>query len=355
MTAILTIEGLTKTYWLRSGMFGPNRSLEALADVNLTVQAGETLAVVGESGCGKTTLARCVSRAQRPTSGRIAYSPPDGRAPVDLASLSERALRPWRKDIRMVFQDPYASLNPTMTVFDIVAEPLRVHRVCRGGELEDRVAWALDRIGIGHEALGRYPHAFSGGQRQRIGIARALVLEPSLVIADEAVSALDVSIQAQILNLLQDLKGEFGLTYLFISHDLGVVNYVADRIAVMYLGHLVELAPAEAVFARPRHPYTELLLDALPVPDPKRRRRARAGARGEGDRSPAGTSVGCPFRSRCRFADRRCADERPPLRPIGAEGGAVACHHADALELKGVYPARAGAFESVDRPINVAS
>ena len=236
----------------------------------------------------------------------------------------------------MIFQDPMSSLNPNMRVFDIVAEPLRIHRTAKGRDLEDRVVGTLEKVGIPAEALGRYPHAFSGGQRQRIGIARALVLDPKLVIADEAVSALDVSIQAQVLNLLEDLKGAFGLTYIFISHDLGVVNYIADRVVVMYLGHIVENAPTDRLFERPRHPYTELLLEALPVADPTRRRGRRTEVRGE---IPylGNQPKGCPFHTRCRYAQDRCRTEAPALRPINGPARLAACHFAETLNLKGAY------------------
>ena len=335
MTTLLSVENLSKVFTLSGGLFGQTRELVALNDINLTVDAGETLAIVGESGCGKTTLGRCIIKAQPVSEGKVRYHPP-GRAPVDLTTLGQREIKPWRRDIRMIFQDPMSSLNPNMRVFDIVAEPLRIHRVVRGRELEDRVIDTLAKVGIPADAVGRYPHAFSGGQRQRIGIARALVLEPKLVIADEAVSALDVSIQAQVLNLLDDLKHEFGLTYIFISHDLGVVNYIADRVAVMYLGHLVETAPTEMLFERPRHPYTEMLLEALPIADPTRRKGRRTELRGEipylGNRPQ-----GCPFHTRCRYAQDICRAEKPALRPVHGTAQSAACHFAETLDLKGAY------------------
>jgi peptide/nickel transport system ATP-binding protein len=333
VTILLSVENVSRTFTFRSGWFGPLRSLDALCDVSLSVAAGETLAVVGESGCGKTTLGRSIVQAQPVSAGKVTYRPP-GHPPVELTSLDKRGMKRWRRDIRMIFQDPMSSLNPMMRVFDIVAEPLRVHKVAAGRELEERVAGMLERVGISPDAMGRYPHAFSGGQRQRIGIARALVLDPKLVIADEAVSALDVSIQAQVLNLLEDLKSEFGLTYIFISHDLGVVNYIADRVVVMYLGHVVENAPTEALFERPHHPYTEVLLDALPLADPTRRGRRAKAVRGEipylGNRP-----TGCPFHTRCRFAEARCRTEKPALRKVGQTE--VACHFAETLDLKGAY------------------
>jgi len=335
MTRLLTVEHLSKTYTLSSGWFRPARRLDALTDINLTVEAGETLAIVGESGCGKTTLGRCIIQAQPASGGRVVYHS-RSRGDVELTALSKRQIKPWRQDIRMIFQDPMSSLNPNMRVFDIVAEPLRIHRTANGRALEDRVVTTLEKVGIPAAALGRYPHAFSGGQRQRIGIARALVLDPKLVIADEAVSALDVSIQAQVLNLLEDLKSEFGLTYIFISHDLGVVNYIADRVVVMYLGHIVESAPTDALFERPRHPYTEVLLEALPIADPTRRKGRRIELRGEipylGDRP-----TGCPFQTRCRYAQDRCRTEAPALRPMDGTTRLAACHFAETLDLKGAY------------------
>ncbi|GLQ54848.1 ABC transporter ATP-binding protein [Devosia nitrariae] len=333
MTALLSVENLSKTFTFRSGWFGPPQSLDALSDVSLSVAPGETLAIVGESGCGKTTLGRCIVKAMPVSAGKVVYRP-QGYAPVELTALDKRAMKPWRRDIRMIFQDPMSSLNPNMRVFDIVAEPLRIHKVARGRALEEKVVEVLGKVGIAPDAIGRYPHAFSGGQRQRIGIARALVLDPKLVIADEAVSALDVSIQAQVLNLLEDLKGEFGLTYIFISHDLGVVNYIADRVVVMYLGHVVEDAPTETLFERPRHPYTEVLLEALPIADPTRRNKREKAVRGEipylGNRP-----TGCPFHTRCRFAEDRCRTDKPALRKVGQ--AEVACHFAESLELKGAY------------------
>lgn len=337
MRPLLEVENLSKVFTLGGGLFGPARELVALNDVSLVVNAGETLAIVGESGCGKTTLGRCIIQAQPASAGKVVYHPEGGRH-VELTGLSKRALKPWRRDIRMIFQDPMSSLNPNMRVFDIVAEPLRIHRVARGRELEDRVYAILAKVGISPDAADRFPHAFSGGQRQRIGIARALVLEPRLVIADEAVSALDVSIQAQVLNLLDDLKGEFGLTYIFISHDLGVVNYIADRVVVMYLGHVVENAPTEMLFERPRHPYTEMLLKALPIADPTRRKGRRKELRGEipylGNRPK-----GCPFHTRCAYAQDRCRADTPALRPINGTAQLAACHFADTLDLMGAYDA----------------
>ncbi|UYN98932.1 MAG: ATP-binding cassette domain-containing protein [Devosia sp.] len=337
MSTLLSVENLDKVFTLGGGLFGKSRELVALNDISLSVEAGETLAIVGESGCGKTTLGRCIIQALKPSSGQVRYHPEGGEA-VDLVALDKKGLKRARRDIRMIFQDPMSSLNPNMRVFDIVAEPLRVHRIATGRELERRVYDVLGKVGISPDAAGRYPHAFSGGQRQRIGIARALVLDPRLVIADEAVSALDVSIQAQVLNLLDDLKEEFGLTYIFISHDLGVVNYIADRVVVMYLGHVVENAPTEALFERPRHPYTEMLLEALPIADPTRRKGRRAELKGEipylGNRPQ-----GCPFHTRCKYAEDRCRTEKPALRPVNGTAQLATCHFAETLELQGAYEA----------------
>ena len=342
MTALLSVENLSKVFHLGGGLFRQGRELVALNDINLTVEKGETLAIVGESGCGKTTLGRCIIKAQPVSSGHVYYHGEEG-GHVDLTTLGKREIKPYRRDIRMIFQDPMSSLNPNMRVFDIVAEPLRVHKLLRGKDLEARVYETLAKVGISPDAAGRYPHAFSGGQRQRIGIARALVLNPKLVIADEAVSALDVSIQAQVLNLLDDLKEEFGLTYIFISHDLGVVNYIADRVVVMYLGHVVENAPTEMLFERPRHPYTEMLLEALPIADPTRRKGRNKELKGEipylGNRPK-----GCPFHTRCKYAVDRCRAEKPELRPIQGTAQLAACHFAETLDLKGAYEAPQKAF-----------
>lgn len=336
MTTIMDVRGLSKNFTIRPQLFAQPIVLNALVDIDLNLSSGETLAIVGESGCGKTTLGRCLVRAQKPTSGEIIYSSADGET-VGMQDMSDRELRPWRKEIRMIFQDPMSSLNPHMRVFDIVAEPLRINLRLSPGELQDRVVDILGKVGLPADAMHRFPHAFSGGQRQRIGIARALVLKPRLVIADEAVSALDVSVQAQVLNLLQDIKDELGLTYIFISHDLGVVNYIADRVAVMYLGHMVELAPTEALFDRPRHPYTEMLLDALPIADPSQRSAKQNKGQGEipflGDRPS-----GCPFHTRCNYAQDRCRSEKPALRAVGDQGQSVACHFAEELELQGAFP-----------------
>jgi peptide/nickel transport system ATP-binding protein len=309
--------------------------VKAVDGVSFDVYRGETLGVVGESGCGKTTVGRTIMRVYEPTAGSITFRP-TAQTAVDLAKLkSSSDLKPYRRQIRMVFQDPHASLNPRMTVRDIIGEPLKVNGIASGKELEARVVELLRRVGLRAEYLHRYPHAFSGGERQRIGIARALALEPALVVADEAVSALDVSVQAQTLNLLRELQDEFELTYLFVAHDLSVVEHIADRVAVMYVGRVVELATTEELFAAPKHPYTEALLSAVPVPDPRSRgKRERIRLQGE-VADPANQPSGCAFHPRCHYAQDRCKVERPELRHVGG-GQYAACHFAESLELRGV-------------------
>lgn len=330
---LLAINNLKMHFPIRKGFRSRIAGyVRAVDDVNLSIQPGETLGLVGESGCGKTTVGRCIARAYTPTSGHILFHNEQGQI-VDLAQMHERALRPYRRQVRMIFQDPYASLNPRMTVLDIVSEPLKAHHVAHGQELEDRVATLLRRVGLRPEYMRRYPHAFSGGQRQRIGIARALALDPRLVIADEAVSALDVSVQAQILNLLEDLRDEFKLTYIFISHDLSVVEYIADRVAVMYVGKLVEVANTVRLFSTPKHPYTEALLSAVPKPDPRLKSQRIVL---EGDvADPAHPPSGCYFHPRCRHAQAQCHTDVPALREI-EPGHFVACHFAEDLHLQGV-------------------
>ncbi|HEC61254.1 MAG TPA: ATP-binding cassette domain-containing protein [bacterium] len=308
--------------------------VKAVDDVSLTIRAGETFALVGESGCGKTTLGRCIIRIYDPTAGAIHFVQEDGTV-VDLATVRGRSLKPYRRAIRLIFQDPYSSLNPRRKVLQIIGEPLIRYNIASGSELEDRVADLLRKVGLRPEYILRYPHAFSGGERQRIGIARALALQPRLVIADEAVSALDVSVQAQILNLLQDLQAEFNLTYLFIAHDLSVVEHIGDRVAVMYVGKLVELGSRGQIFTGPKHPYTEALMSAVPKPDP-RLRDAGARIRLEGEvADPANPPSGCYFHPRCRYSQDRCKVEEPVLRDLGQEHLA-ACHFAEQLQLKGV-------------------
>ena len=318
--------------------------VSAVNDVSFNIRPGETLSLVGESGCGKTTTGRCIVRVYSPTSGQILYQVED-EASVDLAQFDNRELRPYRREIRMIFQDPFSSLNPRLPILQIVGEPLRVNRIASGSELEDRVASLLKRVGLRPEYIRRYPHAFSGGERQRIGIARALALNPRLIVADEAVSALDVSVQAQILNLLQDLQEEFKLTYLFIAHDLSVVEHISHRVAVMYVGKIVELANAETLFANPLHPYTEALLSAVPKPDPRLRHKG-ARIRLEGEvADPSNPPSGCYFHPRCPYARDRCRDEEPAFREVGRDHW-VACHFAEELELRG--------FEAIGSSANSA-
>ena len=308
--------------------------VKAVDGVNFSIRTGETLGLVGESGCGKTTTGRSIIRAYDPTGGEILYHQPDGRT-VDLARLRSGELQPYRRDIRMIFQDPYSSLNPRMTVFQIVSDPLRVNKVASGKELEDRVAALLRRVGLRPEYMRRYPHAFSGGERQRVGIARALALNPRLVVADEAVSALDVSVRAQILNLLEDLQAEFNLTYLFVAHDLSVVEHICDRVAVMYAGKLVEMGPTEELYARPLHPYTEALLSAVPLPDPRLRDKGRRIILQGDVPDPSNPPSGCYFHPRCPYAKENCKTDGPPLREI-TPGRYAACHYAEELQLRGV-------------------
>jgi peptide/nickel transport system ATP-binding protein len=330
---LLSVEHLKMHFPIRKG-FGRKivGHVRAVDDVSFAVRAGETLGLVGESGCGKTTIGRCILRAYDPTQGAIRYQKAGGQS-VDLATLQGKELISYRRELRMIFQDPYSSLNPRMTVMDLVAEPLRIHKILAGRDVEDRVAEILRKVGLRPEYMRRYPHAFSGGQRQRIGIARALVLDPRVVVCDEPVSALDVSVQAQILNLLQDLQAEFNLTYLFISHDLSVVEYLANQVAVMYVGLLVEVATTEELFRSPKHPYTEALLSAVPKTVPQRNPK-RIILKGD-VADPANPPSGCYFHPRCPYAIDRCATEAPALRAI-APGRKVACHLAEQLNLRGV-------------------
>ena len=317
---LLQLDDLVKHFPIRGGL-GNRKVVRAVDGVTLAVYEGETLGVVGESGCGKSTLGRCMLRLEEPTAGTIGF---DGR---DITNLSERQLRPLRRDMQMVFQDPYSSLNPRKRIGRIIGDVLRVH----GGGKEDRsidqeVENLLARVGLRPEHARRYPRAFSGGQRQRIGIARALALRPRLIVADEPVSALDVSIQAQVVNLLADLQSEFKLTYVFIAHDLGLIRHISDRIGVMYLGKLVELADNEDLYVRPIHPYTEALLSAVPIPDPDATA-ARKRIVLEGDLpSPADPPSGCRFHTRCPYMTEICREVVPPLVDHGS-GHLAACHH----------------------------
>jgi peptide/nickel transport system ATP-binding protein len=330
---LLEVRGLRKFFPIRRGLLRKVvGQVRAVDDVSFELRRGETLSLVGESGCGKTTTARCILRAIAPTAGEIRFRTGGGRV-VDVATLPKSRLRPLRREMQMIFQDPFSSLNPRKTLHDIVGEPLLVNGVGSRHERSERVAELLRLVGLRPEYMRRFPHAFSGGQRQRIGIARALALSPSLVVADEPVSALDVSVQAQILNLMLDLQSELGLTYLFVAHDLSVVKHVSDRVAVMYVGRIVEVADTTSLFARPRHPYTEALLSAVPKPDPRLRTQRIVL---EGDvADPANPPSGCYFHPRCAYAIATCRTETPRLESI-APGHFVACHRARELTLRGV-------------------
>lgn len=306
--------------------------VKAVDGINFYIKKGETLGLVGESGCGKTTSGRCILRAIELTAGEILFKFDDEKGWVDVSKLDKEGLRGFRQNTQMIFQDPYSSLNPRMTLLQIVGEALIVNKVARGKALEDRVAYLLRQVGLRPEYMRRYPHAFSGGQRQRIAVARALALNPQFVVCDEPVSALDVSVQAQTLNLLQDLQQEFHLTYLFIAHDLSVIEHISDRVTVMYVGKLVEMADREELFSTPKHPYTEALMSAVPLADP-RASKERILLPGE-VADPANPPSGCYFHPRCRYAERVCKIEEPQLREIN-EGHFVSCHRAEELSLRG--------------------
>lgn len=331
---LLEVNNLKKYFPITRGIFARVKGYtKAVDDVSFFIRKGETLGLVGESGCGKTTVGRCIVRAYSPTSGEILYRHSDGTA-VDLARVQGEELRAYRKDIRMIFQDPYSSLNPRLTVFDLVSEVLKVNKLASPAEMRDRVEYLLKRVGLRPEYMQRYPHAFSGGERQRICIARALITNPRLVVCDEPVSGLDVSIRAQILNLLEELQADFDLTYLFISHDLSVIRHICDRIVVMYVGKVVEIADGIGLYVNPRHPYTEALMSAVPVTNP-RARRAGARIRLAGEiADPSNPPPGCYFHPRCRYAQSICAEEEPALRRLDGERY-VACHFAEDLELRG--------------------
>ena len=329
---ILKVHGLTKFFPITQGLMKHvSGYVRAVDDVDLYVNAGETLSIVGESGSGKTTLGRCIVRALEPTNGQVQLRIDDQW--IDLTALKGADLRATRRNFHMIFQDPYSSLDPRMTVFDIVKEPLVYNNLAHGSEVRQIVLETLKLVGLEERHLRRYPHAFSGGQRQRIGIARSLVCHPKLIVCDELVSALDVSVQAQILNLLKDLQHDLNLSYIFIAHDLAVVEHISNRVAVMYVGKIVELAKSEELFNHPRHPYTEALLSSVPLPDPTRKAK-RMILEGE-VANPAHPPSGCYFHPRCPYATELCKKEAPQWREISPEHF-VSCHHADQLQLKGM-------------------
>jgi oligopeptide transport system ATP-binding protein len=329
MAPVLQVEGLTKHFYVGQGVILSRlgKTVKAVEDVSFTVDQGETLGLVGESGCGKSTTARCINRLLEPTAGKIHFED------TDVRKLRGRSLKAYRRDVQFIFQDPYASLNPRMTFGEIMAEPLVIHRIGTRKEREDQAKQMLKTVGLSPEHIHRYPHEFSGGQRQRVGIARALMLRPKMIVCDEPVSALDVSIQAQIINLLEELQEEFGLTYLFIAHDLAVIRHICDRVAVMYLGKIVELGGWKEVYNSPNHPYTQSLLSAAPVPDPdKQHERARIILTGDVP-SPIDPPTGCRFHTRCPIAQFPiCAEEEPPLRQV-VIGHQAACHFAKAFPI----------------------
>jgi peptide/nickel transport system ATP-binding protein len=326
-------ESILEVKQLHKRFTSKNITVKAVTDVSFSVSEGETIGIVGESGCGKTTLGRCIVRAYQASEGEVWYRTRDGRE-LDFLKVDKKQMKALRKDIQMIFQDPYSSLDPRMTVLDIIKEPLVANykKTMSDKEMNDKVISIAAKVGLNTTYLKRYPHAFSGGQRQRIGIARALVVDPKIVICDEAVSALDVSVQAQVINLLRDLQKEFHLTYLFISHDLSVVEHISNKVGVMYLGRMVEYAPTDALFSKPLHPYTEALLSAVPVPDPTVQI-DRIPLKGEIP-NPANPPSGCYFHERCSYCCEKCCNEVPAYKEA-EPGHFVACQRAEELTLRG--------------------
>ncbi len=327
---LLDVRGLVKYFPIKRGFFRRTvGTVKAVDDVSFDINAGETLSLVGESGCGKSTTARSIIRAYEPTAGEILFRTEDGES-IDLAQLSLTEMRPFRRQMQMIFQDPFSSLNPRMNIYEIISEPLLVHGIGTSDEREDRVAELLRLVRLRPEYMRRYPHAFSGGQRQRIGIARALALNPRLILADEPVSGLDVSVQAQVINLMMDLQDTLGLTYLFVSHDLSVVKQISNRVVVMYVGRIAEIGTPQELFDSPKHPYTSALMSSVPKPHPSQRSK-RYVLEGE-VANPANPPTGCYFHPRCPFATDQCKVEVPPLVK-SKDGRYVSCHRADEIEL----------------------
>jgi len=316
---ILEVKNLCKYFPANKGLFTKKSYVKAVDNVSFTIKRGETLGLVGESGCGKTTTGRTILKLYEPTSGKIIFNG------EDITRYSEKKMVPLRKNMQMIFQDPYASLNPRMTVGDIIGEAIDIHGLYKGDERNKRIMYLLERVGLNSSHISRYPHEFSGGQRQRIGIARALAVQPDFIVCDEPISALDVSIQAQVINMLEELQEEFGLTYLFIAHDLSMVKHISTHIGVMYLGQMVEKGPADDVYLRPKHPYTQALLSAVPIADPKVAKNNKRIIL-EGDiPSPIDPAPGCKFKGRCRYAKPICGEVDPELREV-EPGHFVACH-----------------------------
>ena len=329
---LLEVKNLRKSFPIKKGFLRRTvGQVHAVDDVSFSIDEGETVSLVGESGCGKTTTVKSIMRAINPDEGQVLFRTSDDET-VDLADLSLSEIRPYRRNIQMIFQDPFSSLNPRMNIFQLISEPLVVNRVGSHEEREDRVSELLRQVGLRPEYMQRFPHAFSGGQRQRIGIARALAMNPRLIVADEPVSGLDVSVQAQVLNLMMDLQDELGLTYLFVSHDLSVVNQISDRVVVMYVGRVVEVGTPQELFHNPKHPYTSALISALPITDPKQRGK-RPVLEGE-IANPSNPPSGCYFHPRCPFAVDLCKVEAPPLQK-SSSGRLVSCHRVDEIELVG--------------------
>ena len=328
--SLLDVRGLVKYFPIKRGFLRRTvGTVKAVDDISFDIREGETLSLVGESGCGKSTTARSIIRAYEPTAGEIIFKTEDGDS-IDLAQLSLVEMRPFRRQMQMIFQDPFSSLNPRMNIYEIISEPLLVHGIGSSSEREDRVAELLRVVRLRPEYMRRYPHAFSGGQRQRIGIARALAVNPRLILADEPVSGLDVSVQAQVINLMMDLQDELGLTYLFVSHDLSVVKQISNRVVVMYVGRIAEIGTPEELFDSPKHPYTAALMSSVPKPHPSQRTK-RYVLEGE-VANPANPPTGCYFHPRCPFATDQCKVEVPPLVK-SKDGRFVSCHRADEIEL----------------------